>query len=92
MKILYILGTLMFLGIFMILICSLKVLNDMNTPQQRTLPGTGPWSPQGKPQQKTQVRPGALPYVIGTYLGMAFFVVGALGSIVAVFQVGMRRF
>jgi hypothetical protein len=94
MKIVYILATLMFLGIFIVLVCSLKILNDMNS-SQRVYPGSTAWRFRQQPQrqqQKTPVKPSTLPYVIGTYLGLTFFVVGGIGSIIAVFQVGMRRF
>jgi len=84
-KLLYILGTLMFLGIFMIFICSAKVLNDLNTSPQIRINRMRhrPIEPSVKP--RTQV------YVIGTYLGLTFFVVGGIGSILALYQ-SMRRF
>ena len=90
MKILYILGALMFIGIFLIFVCSLKVLNEMNVVNRTTYRRPFPVRPQN-PTTPT-VKPTMLPYVIGTYLGLTFFVVGAIGSVVAVVQVTMRRF
>ena len=75
MKALYVLATLMLIGIFLIFVCSAKVLNDLKT------------SPD---QQITRIQPRTQGYVIGTYLGLTFFAVGAVGSIFALFQ-AMRR-
>ena len=90
MKILYILGALMFIGIFMIFICSLKVLNEMSVVQRTTFRRPLGLRPQ-KPQPTT-VKPSTMPFVVGTYLGLTFFVVGAVGSIIVLVQVSMRRF
>jgi len=84
-KIVYILAVLMLIGIFLIFVCSMKVLTDLNSSKkvsrfQRTPRSTQ--QPVVKP--KTQI------YVIGTYLGLTFFVVGGIGSIIALFQ-AMRR-
>ena len=88
MRVLYILAALMLIGIVLIFLCSAKVLTDLNATTPRRFSRvpryrTTPKQPVMKP--KTQV------YVIGTYLGLTFFIVGAGGSIVALFQ-AMRRF
>jgi hypothetical protein len=84
-KLLYLLATLMFLGIFIIFICSAKVLNDLNTSPQIRINRMRGRPIERSMQPKTQV------YVVGTYLGLTFFVVGGIGSILALFQ-SMRRF
>jgi hypothetical protein len=84
-KLLYILATLMFLGIFIIFFCSAKVLNDFNTSPQIRINRMRGRPVQPSMQPRTQV------YVIGTYIGLTFFVVGGIGSILALFQ-SMRRF
>lgn len=86
-KVLYILAVLMLIGIVLIFVCSMKVLSDLKvtTPTRilRIPRHRQPVNPIVKP--KTQV------YVIGTYLGLTFFIVGAGGSILALFQ-AMRRY
>ena len=88
MKVLYILAALMLIGIFLIFVCSMKVLTDLraNTPGSRL-----PQNRRFKQVQKPVVQPKTQVYVIGTYIGLTFFVVGAAGSILALFQ-SMRRF
>ena len=86
MKVMYILGALMMTGILLIMFCSVRVLNDMNMPNRlRMRPGG--MNPRVK---QPAVRPSTQPYVIGTYLGVTFFIVGAIGSMIAVVQV-LRR-
>ena len=86
MKVLYILAALMLIGIFLLFICSMKVLTDLRGAPTRRFPQTQRFKQVAKPvvKPKTQV------YVIGTYLGLTFFLVGAGGSILALFQ-AMRR-
>jgi hypothetical protein len=87
MKILYILAALMLIGIILLFVCSVKVLTDLKTTTPTRYPRTTRYRQISKPvvKPKTQI------YVIGTYLGLTFFIVGAAGSIVALFQ-SMRRF
>jgi hypothetical protein len=86
-KLLYILAALMLIGIVLIFLCSAKVLSDLNaTPSNRFSR-----LPRHRQPAKPVVKPRTQVYVIGTYLGLTFFVVGAGGSIVALFQ-AMRRF
>ncbi|MGH9857762.1 MAG: hypothetical protein ACRD4B_07960 [Acidobacteriota bacterium] len=87
MKILYILAALMLIGIVLLFVCSVKVLTDLKATTPSRFPRTTRYRQISKPavKPKTQV------YVIGTYLGLTFFIVGAAGSIVALFQ-SMRRF
>ena len=86
MKVLYILAALMLIGIFLLFICSMKVLTDLRgTPTRRF-----PHSQRFKQVAKPDVKPKTQVYVIGTYLGLTFFLVGAGGSILALFQ-AMRR-
>ena len=75
----------MFVGILIIFFCSAKVLNDLNTSPQIRINRM-----RGRPVQPS-VQPRTQVYVIGTYLGLTFFVVGGVGSILALFQ-SMRRF
>jgi hypothetical protein len=75
----------MFLGVFLIFICSGKVLNDLNSSPQIRINRMRHRPIQKSIQPRTQV------YVIGTYIGLTFFVVGGVGSILALFQ-SMRRF
>jgi len=84
-KVLYVLAALMLLGIFLIFVCSAKVLNDLNSS-----PAVRINRMRGR-AVKPVVQPSTQVYVIGSYLGMTFFVVGGIGSIVALFQ-SMRRF
>lgn len=81
MKAVYLLATLMLVGIFLIFICSAKVLNDLSTTGISRLQD---------PTVQPSVQPRTQAYVIGTYLGLTFFAVGAVGSIFALFQ-AMRR-
>ena len=83
MKLLYLLAILMVLGIFLIFVCSAKVLNELNNPELRL---------NRIPHQDVEptVQPQTQMYVIGTYLGLTFFFVGGIGSIIALFQ-AMRR-
>ena len=84
-KVLYVLAALMLIGIFLIFVCSAKVLNDLNSlPEVQINRMLGR---RGQPA----VQPGTQVYIIGSYLGLTFFVVGGIGSIVALFQ-SMRRF
>lgn len=77
----------MLIGIVLIFLCSVKVLNDLNavTNSRRS-----PRIPRLRQQQKPVVKPKTQIYVIGTYLGLTFFLVGGVGSILALFQ-AMRR-
>ena len=87
MKILYILAALMMIGILLLFVCSMKVLSDLKATTPTRVLRTSRYREVAKPvvKPKTQI------YVIGTYLGLTFFIVGAGGSILALFQ-SMRRF
>ena len=87
MKVLYILAALMMIGIILLFVCSMKVLSDLKATTPTRVLRTYRYRENAKPvvKPKTQV------YVIGTYLGLTFFIVGAGGSILALFQ-SMRRF
>jgi hypothetical protein len=82
-KLLYLLAILMVLGIFLIFICSAKVLNELNNPELR-------FNRMHHIDVQPAVEPRTQMYVIGTYLGLTFFFVGGIGSIFALFQ-AMRR-
>jgi hypothetical protein len=87
MKVLYILAALMLIGIILLVVCSMKVLTDLKaTTPTRILRST-----RFRQVNKPVVKPKTQVYVIGTYLGLTFFIVGAGGSILALFQ-SMRRF
>jgi hypothetical protein len=77
----------MLVGIVLIFVCSVKVLNDLKsvTDVKRS-----PRIPRFRQQQKPVVKPNTQVYVIGTYLGLTFFIVGGVGSMIALFQ-AMRR-
>jgi len=82
-KVLYLLAAIMLIGVLLIFICSAKVLNDLNSPQMRI--------DRLRHRDISQsVQPRTQMYVIGTYLGLTFFVVGGIGSILALFQ-AMKR-
>ena len=87
MRVLYILAVLMLIGIVLIFVCSMKVLGDLKatTDVRRS-----PRIPRFRQQQKPVVKPKTQVYVLGTYLGLTFFIVGGVGSIIALFQ-AMRR-
>ncbi|MCI0413935.1 hypothetical protein L0222_14180 [bacterium] len=87
MKILYILAVLMLIGIVLIFLCSMKVLNDLSAVSN---PRRSPRVPRFRQQQEPAVKPKTQIYVIGTYLGLTFFIVGGAGSILVLFQ-AMRR-
>jgi hypothetical protein len=88
MKVLYILAALMLIGIMLLVVCSMKVLTDLKATTTPTRLGR---TPRYRPVAKPVIKPKTQVYVIGTYLGLTFFIVGAAGSILALFQ-SMRRF
>ena len=81
MKILYILATLMLIGIFLMFVSSFKVLDTLEAHKKMS-----------RFRSKTvTVSPLTKAYVLAGYVGMTFFVVGAFGSIFVLFQVMNRR-
>jgi ABC-type glycerol-3-phosphate transport system permease component len=87
-KIVYLLAVLMLLGVFLIFVCSMKVLNELNSAS--TSPRFSR-RPAHRSVQDPTAKTKRQMYVIGTYIGLTFFVVGGAGSILALFQ-AMRRF
>jgi hypothetical protein len=66
----------------------MKVLTDLKAATTPTRLGR---TPRYRQVAKPVIKPKTQVYVIGTYLGLTFFIVGAAGSILALFQ-SMRRF
>jgi len=82
MKIVYLLAALMLIGIILMSVASYKVFSSMQ--------------PQGagihRKSAPVSLDPQSGMYVVVSYLGLTLFVVGAIGSIFALFQVMNRRF
>ena len=80
MKVVYILAAMMLIGIILIMVSSYKVFSAM-----QTYPGIHKKAP-------VVMDPQGRSYVVMSYLGLTLFVVGAIGSIFALFQIMTRRF
>ena len=86
MKLLYILAAVMFAGLIMMTVSSYKVMSVVKeNPPVSSSPvhGSTPAAP---------VNPDVLPYVTLSYLGLAFFLIGAVGAIFAAFKAMTHRF
>jgi hypothetical protein len=80
MKIMYVLGALMLIGALLMIISSFKAMEMMQVAKASGIARNAP------------LNIGLHSYVIAGYLGVTFFVVGALGSIIVLFQLFNRRF
>ena len=82
MKIMYILGALMLIGAMLMFVSAVKAMDAFQTVKMaRVLHRSAPI-----------VTPATQYYLMAGYLGLAFFVVGAVGALIAVIQLFNRRF
>lgn len=87
MKLLYLLATVMFAGLFLMAVSSYKVMSVV----KESAPAA-PVAPSAGKSSSVTVSPDALPYVTLSYLGLALFLIGAVGAILAAFRAMTHRF
>lgn len=81
MKGLFILAAVMTIGAMLMLVCSYKLLSELDTIKNVN-PGKDALA------LKTEMQP----YVVGSYLGLTLLLAGGLGAIILFFRSWSRRF
>lgn len=89
MKGIYWLGFMMFLGLVIMTYSSYRMTNIL---QERNL--MAPQAKQHDPQQAPIMitDPDIQPYLTGSFVGAALFMVGAIGGVIAILKAFTRRF
>jgi hypothetical protein len=84
MKGIYLLAIVMFLGLFIMFYSQYRVMDivgQRNVPGHKTeYPALGVTDPE------------IMPYITGSFVGLAMFVIGAVGGIIVVVKTFTRRF
>jgi hypothetical protein len=84
MKGIYIFAIMMFLGLFIMFYSQYRVMNIVGqhnvTSQKAEYPSLGVADPE------------VMPYVTGSFVGLALFVIGAVGGIIVVVKTFTHRF
>ena len=90
MKLLYILAAIMFAGILLMTVASLKVFSTVKaTEQANRFKHRNPNRPKVSQVEK---HPEVLPYVTMSYLGLVLFLCGGVGAMFAAFKAMTQRF
>jgi hypothetical protein len=90
MKGVYILAIIMFLGLFVMFYSQYRVMNIVG--QRNVTAPAGENSPKREYPSIGIADPEVMPYITGSFVGLALFVVGAVGGVIVVVKTFTRRF
>lgn len=90
MKGVYILAIIMFLGLFVMFYSQYRVMNIVG--QRNVTAPAGANSPKSGYPSLGIADPEVMPYITGSFVGLALFVVGAVGGVIVVVKTFTRRF
>lgn len=90
MKGIYLLAIMMFLGLFVMFYSQYRVMNIVG--QRNVTAPSGANTPKGEYPSLGVADPEIMPYITGSFVGLALFVIGAVGGVIVVVKTFTRRF
>ncbi len=86
----YILAIIMFLGLFVMFYSQYRVMNIVE--QRNVTAPSGSKSPKSEYPSLGIADPEVMPYLTSSFVGLALFVIGAVGGVIVVVKTFTRRF